>query len=237
MKRLTVLSILLMLFCVILGACSHTHVLREETIKEATCTEEGTKRKYCAKCDYSITEAIPAAGHDYGEPTVLIEATCKQEGKCEYCCKVCGDMYEETIPLAEHDYGKPTVLVEASCSKDGKNEYRCKICGETKEETVRAEHVFVDGECTKCGAEKIDWLEADTWYVSKDIDGLQVKNCVVNRPTALQRGILVTYYPVCKKCHITGNVGWETVSRGQSFEKYYYCWDCGTTTLVEITVE
>ena len=81
-----------------------------ETItKKPTCTEEGSKTITNAKCSRcgisggSITVAIPAAGHAYGEWKTVKEPTATQPGTKERVCTVCGDKQTEAIPATGTD--------------------------------------------------------------------------------------------------------------------------------------
>ena len=52
------------------------HAYGEWTVvREATCTEAGSKEKVCANCGDKVTEEIPATGHAWSEWTVVREAT------------------------------------------------------------------------------------------------------------------------------------------------------------------
>ena len=78
-----------------------------KTVKEATCTEAGTKEKVCRVCGKNITEVIPAYGHIWDEEyTIDKEATFTEEGSKSIHCVVCGEINEATItviPIEETD--------------------------------------------------------------------------------------------------------------------------------------
>ncbi len=81
---------------------SHEHSYTE-TVKEATCTEDGLKTFTCS-CGRSYTEKIPATGHDFDY--VVVEPTCISIGYETNTCKNCGLSYfVRSIPATgHHDY-------------------------------------------------------------------------------------------------------------------------------------
>ena len=81
---------------------SHEHSYTE-TVKEATCTEDGLRTFTCS-CGRSYTEKIPATGHDFDY--VVVEPTCISIGYETNTCKNCGLSYfVRSIPATgHHDY-------------------------------------------------------------------------------------------------------------------------------------
>ena len=64
-------------------------------VREATCTEAGSKEKVCANCGDKITEEIPAAGHQWNESyTVDVAPTYTEEGTESIHCSVCDEIQE-----------------------------------------------------------------------------------------------------------------------------------------------
>ncbi len=63
--------------------------------KEATCTEEGKKILKCKTCGETVTETIPAKGHNVTEWTV-------DGGNCSGTCSECGEIV--TRPATDSDY-------------------------------------------------------------------------------------------------------------------------------------
>ena len=80
---------------------THTHSYAEwETVKNATCTTEGTKERYCA-CGEKQTATISMVAHTYGDWKIVKEATHSEKGSEERSC-VCGERETrdiEIIPL------------------------------------------------------------------------------------------------------------------------------------------
>ncbi len=158
----------------------HDYTGREEVIKEATCTEEGSKRIYCTepKCGEYITEIIPMTEHTPGEWTTVKEATCSENGSEQRVCTVCSAVLEtrvtDTIP---HTYGDWTVTVEPTCTEAGVESAECTVCGETAvrginplghdyaEWNVTKEATCTEAgeemsECTRCGETSTSAIEA-----------------------------------------------------------------------------
>ena len=136
-------------------------------IKEATCMEDGLVEKKCSNCGDTITETIPATGHQWeDEYTVDKEATCTEEGSESIHCSACGEINEETvraIPKKEHAYGDWTVTKKATCTEEGHREKVCADCNDKATETIPAtghiwnEDYTIDKEatCTEEGSESI----------------------------------------------------------------------------------
>ena len=74
-------------------------------IEEASCLRDGKQESVCVDCGETVTEAIPALGHDrVYEPA--IEATCETSGRTgRVVCDRCGMVLEEgeTIPPLGHE--------------------------------------------------------------------------------------------------------------------------------------
>ena len=111
-----------------------------ETVKQATCTEEGKKERQCSACTEKENEPIPALNHSYGEWQTIKEPTCTEEGKKERICSRCSHSETETLPVIAHTY-------------DGyikNSEYHWQKCAVCQNESEREPHNFVDGVCSVC---------------------------------------------------------------------------------------
>lgn len=117
-------------------ACEHTYT---ESIKDATCTEAGTKTLTCSKCGDKKTETIAAKGHSY------------ENGKCKTCGAV----------DANHTHDYSVVVTEASCITEGKN--KCSVCGQENPVPIpKTEHKFgADGKCTTEGCDAVKTQNPD----------------------------------------------------------------------------
>lgn len=114
--RFVLLLILLMLICLIsLTGCScKYHDLETEIVRDATCTVDGIKRKYCSKCDYSVEETF-SGSHDFKEEKILKIATCSKSGESIFKCSVCGKT-ENRATFVSHSYSG----------------FVCTVCGDEK---------------------------------------------------------------------------------------------------------
>lgn len=68
-KTISLLMVLvLMIGCLTLTACGddcdHSYG-NWTTVKEATCTKDGSKERTCEECGHTETKKISALGHDY----------------------------------------------------------------------------------------------------------------------------------------------------------------------------
>ena len=61
------------------------------TIKEASCTEAGEKKRSCVRCDYFETRESEMTGHTYEE--VITDPTCEEGGYTTHTCSTCSDSY------------------------------------------------------------------------------------------------------------------------------------------------
>ncbi len=107
--------------------------------KEVTCTEDGLRHKTCSDCGETITEVVPAPGHDYSEEWIIDEeVTCTTDGSKSHHCSMCDSKSEVTIITAQgHDYSSEwTIDEEATCTDSGSKSHHCNVCGEQTDVTV-----------------------------------------------------------------------------------------------------
>lgn len=122
---------------------SHEHDFsgKEEIVKPATCTEEGSKNIYCTEpeCGEYITEAIPMTEHTPGEWKTVKEASCSENGLEERTCSECGAVIETRITdKTEHVYGEWKVTIPATCTETGTETAECTVCGEITTRIIKA---------------------------------------------------------------------------------------------------
>ena len=113
----------------------HHNWTRWETVRKATCTKGGYKRRYCTKCGIVEEKDIAKAGHEWGKWKVTKEATCVKEGTRKRTCARCGEEQKENY-LADHEYGKWTVVKEATCTEKGSRQHACVVCGHKEQKAV-----------------------------------------------------------------------------------------------------
>ena len=117
------------------------------TVKDATCNEQGEKKRACACGEYETESiAIDAENHAYGEWIVTSDPTCLSTGNKERYCTVCSQKQTEIVEkdLQSHIFGEWTVKKPATCTVDGENERIC-ACGASEKASIekdKSNHVF-----------------------------------------------------------------------------------------------
>jgi len=90
--------------------CTEKHLLashkyKESTVKEATCTEEGTIL-YTCECNHSYEETTDILDHEYDDGVVTKEPSTAETGEKKYSCNNCEHFILETLeklPEAQGD--------------------------------------------------------------------------------------------------------------------------------------
>lgn len=99
------------------------------------------------------------------------------------------------------------------------------------------EGTFTEGTSTEefnCNATKSD-LVADSWYHYIDIPYLNCQNCIITTASALSSSVLVSFYPVCRNCHIvSAHAQYAAPGYNYDVTKNYVCPDCGSTTRIKL---
>lgn len=192
---------------------------KEEVIKEATCTEEGTVRYTCSICGNPEVVTIPALGHSYKE-TVLTPAACEVSGVSANVCERCGDVLEswETKPIGHR--WKEGVVHEATCTEPGSVRTECMNSGctavrevtetlpalghdtQTKivARTCTTDEVHITT-CTRCDYELIETLTGTA--LGHDWDS--VSGVSVASTCTVHGGMVRT----CKRCKVAQTVNDE----------------------------
>ena len=96
------------------------------TLTEATCTEDGTERRDCSRCDHYETRTIEAFGHSY--ESIVTAPTCTEQGYTRYVCSVCGDSYSSDY-MAPTGHAHESVVTDPTCTEQGYTTYTCH-CGD-----------------------------------------------------------------------------------------------------------
>ncbi len=138
------------------------HVYGEwKTVREATCTEDGSHERECGICGYTESETLHAFEHDWGEwkfdgknthtrtcvrdtlhteskpckyTATVTDPTCEDKGYTSFECEVCGYSYKDNyIDAKGHKYDEAHI---------------CTVCGVPADTSG---HVYSDGVCTICG--------------------------------------------------------------------------------------
>lgn len=89
------------------------HYYETKIITEPTCTEKGLCEKICTECDDKYEEEIPALGHNWKAPEVLVAVTCDSDGLEKYTCARCSFSEERTV-AGGHVWN----MEKATCTED-----------------------------------------------------------------------------------------------------------------------
>ena len=108
------------------------HKYGEWTVeREATCTEEGYRYRFCQLCGERLEDSIKKKKHDWTKWKVTKEATCSKKGQRVRTCKNCGAEDREEF-YEDHDFGAWEVTLEPTCTRAGERQHKCKVCGTVK---------------------------------------------------------------------------------------------------------
>ena len=173
MKKTLLIVLLLMFGCVmLLSSCdnvanqqtpekNHTCVFGEwEITKNATCTIEGEKERYCS-CGEKEVQSISLTEHIEVIDEAL-SATCTVDGKTEgKHCSVCNTIIVAQTTVKAKGHTKVTdKAVAVTCTKTGLTEGKhCSVCNTVTvaQTTVPITHQYSDAtcnepmKCTQCG--------------------------------------------------------------------------------------
>ena len=115
---------------------------RWETFQDAACTEYGSRRRDCSRCDYFEIEV----GHKH--TAVVTAPTCTEDGFTTYTC-TCGDTYTaDLVDKLGHDMGSWTTVTEATPDQPGQERRDCSRCDhyETQEVSYQGNGLKLPGE-------------------------------------------------------------------------------------------
>lgn len=142
-------------------ACEHTAGTYEEVVTPASCTEDGKKEIRCSICHALLSEeAVPEAGHRWGEYIYNNDASCQKDGTktavCDYGCGTKDTVTAEGTKTG-HSFTNYVYNKDASCSNDGTKTAVCDYgCGAkdtiTAPGTKLAHTYGENGICTVCQA-------------------------------------------------------------------------------------
>ena len=177
---------------------------------EPTCTEKGSRTRWCNNCMQTETEEVPALGHSYGDWKVTKEPTCTEKGSRTRTCSVCGDTQTEAIAAKGHSTAE-RIAKEATCAADGVKETYCTVCGTvTGTSAIKATGNHAYGE----------------WITSKEPTctekGSRTRSCSVCGDTQTEA--------VAAKGHSLTERITKEATCGAEGKKETYCTVCGTVT-------
>ena len=243
MKKLTILFTLI-LACLLVGtmlaSCSNEETDADESVdsgdkvetcvhsfgkwvilKEATCTEDGYRERYCYYCTEKLSQVIPAIQHNWAE------ATCLSVKTCSNCLLTEGVLAEHTPVLLK--------AVKQTCEKEGLTEgVQCKVCEKilVAQEVIPAHTREVvkgysstceatgltDGErCTKC---KKTLVEQQVISMCEPVTYEGLKS------TCVDFGLTKGAYCSCEKCQriLSGHATIPLIPH--TYDKDDYCTTC-----------
>ncbi|MBQ7598265.1 MAG: leucine-rich repeat domain-containing protein [Clostridia bacterium] len=107
--------------------CKKWHDFGEWIIlRNATCTQEGSRKHICKRCNKEETQEIKALGHDYKlDEASKVASTCEKEG---YSLSICTRCKDEVIT-------HPAALGHA----DANNDNKCDRCGAQIQDSAHAQ--------------------------------------------------------------------------------------------------
>lgn len=110
--------------------CQHTRFddAKEEIVKDATCTKNGIKRKFCADCGAVVYDVIEKHHTEPAGDHTTKEADCVHPGSKTYICDKCGESVTEEIPATgKHNYVNK--LKDETCTGNAIVGWICNDCG------------------------------------------------------------------------------------------------------------
>ncbi len=201
-----------------------THSLNGfETVKEATCTDEGVFQTQCTVCDKIITGKDAPLGHNFSSSwTVDKKATCTAEGSKSHHCSRCGAKSGITsIAALSHSWSDWKTTKNATTERTGLQERSCERNGCSEKETKVIAKLAADGHTHKYQ----EWKTVTA--ADCDSNGKQERGCTVCGEKETRE--------ISKTGHSFG--AWKTVleatetSNGQQDRT---CDNCGVTESREI---
>ena len=133
--------------------CEGGHTWNDGVVTtEPTCTEAGVRTYTCTVCGETLTETIPALGHNH--QATVTPPTCTQRGFTRYVCDRCGEGYtDDYVPALGHSYGDWVTTATPTCTEQGIQMRLCTRCSAAETRNLDAlGHNYVNGICSNCGA-------------------------------------------------------------------------------------
>lgn len=142
MKRIKKPLILLLALCLISGTAilparaDHTHAYDGPWVTdlEPSCTAAGRRYTVCTAADctvppYTLTDALPALGHNWGAWGAGTPAGCLTTGTSVRICGRCGAGESTPTPALGHNWGAWAVATAPGCTTGGTTQRICSRCG------------------------------------------------------------------------------------------------------------
>ena len=169
------------------AVCQHTFG-DWDTIKQATCKEEGKRIRTCDKCSETEEELIKKSETHTVVIDEAVPATCKATGLTEGShCSICNEVLvaQTVVPKNEDHTPVTDAAVPATCKATGLTEgSHCSACNKVivAQTTVpkNSNHSFVSKQCSVCNLKVIEHGNADgslsggnnkvKYYVTGDLE-------------------------------------------------------------------
>lgn len=224
---------------------THTHDFVAE-VTEPTCTEDGYTTYTCSCGETYTSDIVPAKGHQNIKLVGAKDATCTEDGYtgdkvCSFCkmvlgkglniehfghdyvngvCARCGA--KEPGQTEEHVHNYSIIKVtDPTCTEQGYTTYTCSVCGKSYVSNYMSawDHDYVDGACTRCGAEDPNYIQHTHVYNEHTED-----------PTCTKPGYTEHWCNICGKYYfdaVTDALGHNYVNGT--------CIICGTSGTANVT--
>ena len=98
------------------------------TVKPATETTTGTRKRVCSVCQKEETATIPVLAHTHTYYTQVVAPTCETQGYTKHTCTSCGDSYNDNYKNALGHSLSETV-VAPTCTTKGYTLHKCTRTG------------------------------------------------------------------------------------------------------------
>ncbi|MBR7032929.1 MAG: leucine-rich repeat protein, partial [Clostridia bacterium] len=106
------------------------------TVSENSCSEGGSEKRVCTRCDAVETRQTDPLGHNY-VVFETVEPTCTERGFTTHICTRCGDNYVDTYTDAlGHDFGDWVVTTGPGCTEAGEETRYCSRCDASETRAV-----------------------------------------------------------------------------------------------------
>ena len=189
-----------------------------ETIKDATETESGLKRRTCRVCaavqEEPIEPGTEPTEHVHQYTAVVTNPTCTAEGYTTYTC-ACGHSHvDDKVPAKGHAWGEWETTKPATETEPGEKQHTCTVCGVTEKGVIPVEckheytQTVTEPTCTTGGFTTYTCTKCNYSYIGNDKPALGHKygNWVVDSdPTPQAPG---SKHRSCEHC---GDVQNETI--------------------------
>lgn len=201
----------------------HTHEWGEwSVVKEATCTETGTKTRQCIVCKELEADVIEMAEHNYAIDTT-VEADCLNGGYTTYKCEDCEAVkVGDEVEALGHDYVVISEL-KATETENGYILYSCSRCGEASTKILEKtghnyELTVVFPTCVDEGYDKYTCSICGDVYVEnfKEAKGHTYNEGVKTEATCTENEYTTW---TCRVCEDTKVVEKENTAKGHDLEE------------------